>query len=50
MTKDTDSNDYEYDALAVEEAGWDWIEANEDKFVLRKGQHESSITDDDIPF
>ena len=49
-TTEMDSGGDVYDALAVEEAGWDWIEANEDKFVLRKGQQESVISDDDIPF
>lgn len=50
LTADTDHNGEEYEALAVEEAGWDWIEANEDKFVLRKGEQEFWNTEDDLPF
>jgi hypothetical protein len=50
MTKVEDHNGEAYDALALEDAGWDWIEANEDKFVLRKAQWAPAITDADIPF
>lgn len=45
-----------YDALKVCDAGWDWIEANEANFVLRRpaatarGHDSSTITEDDIPF
>lgn len=49
-TTDSDHNGDVYDALALEAAGWDWIEANEDKFVLRKKQRDHTLTDDDIPF
>ena len=50
-----DHNGEPYDVLSLTNAGWDWIEANEDKFVLRKPQpsvrHVAAfVTDDDIPF
>jgi hypothetical protein len=50
MMKAEDHNGEEYDALSLENAGWDWIEANEDKFVLRKAKWAPAITDADIPF
>jgi len=50
MTMDADHNGEPYDAVAVEDAGWDWIESNEDKFVLRKEQPGAVVTEDDIPF
>ena len=49
-TTDTDHNGEDYDALTLEAAGWDWIEANEDKFALRKERRIDSVTVDEIPF
>lgn len=52
-TVDTDYNEQSYDALMMEDAGWEWIDANEDKFVLRKvapSRTNDAIDDDDIPF
>ena len=52
----TNQNEYEIDALKITNAGWDWINANEERFVLRwpsKAELEAlavEITDDDIPF
>lgn len=52
----TDQNEYEIDALKITDAGWDWIDTNEERFVLRwpsKAELEAQvaeITDDDIPF
>ncbi len=37
-----------YDAVGIEEKGWEWMEANEDKFSLLKNRPE--YLDDDIPF
>lgn len=46
-----------YKGMKITGRGWDWIDANEDSFVLRRPQRESQnalqtyeITDDDIPF
>jgi nucleoside 2-deoxyribosyltransferase len=47
-----------YKGAAITGRGWDWIDANEEEFVLRRPQRESrkidysetKITDDDIPF
>jgi hypothetical protein len=56
QTTDSDSNGYDYPALGVTDAGWDWIVANEEKFVLQRPPKKSikfediGITDDDIPF
>jgi hypothetical protein len=52
----TDQNDYDVDALRVTDAGWDWIDANEERFVLRRLSKteltalDAEISDDDIPF
>ena len=49
-----DQNGYPYDAVAIADAGWNWIEFNEERFQLRKrqevAQSSDSITDEDIPF
>ena len=47
--EDADYNGNAYEALKVADAGWDWIEANEKLFVLRRSEP-SGIMDDDIPF
>jgi hypothetical protein len=45
-----------YKGAAISSKGWDWIDANDDSFILRhapKGQKQhviAEITDDDIPF
>ncbi len=52
----TDQNDCDVDALRVTDAGWDWIDANEERFVLRRLSKaelialNAEIGDDDIPF
>ena len=52
----TSQDEYEVDALKVTNAGWDWIEANEERFVLRRlskaerAALDAEISDDDIPF
>ena len=42
-----------YKGAAISDQGWSWIDANEEKFLLRKvtrkAEH-AEITDDDIPF
>ena len=54
QTMDTDDNGHEYPALGVTDAGWDWIVANEDRFVLQRMSKKTAqsigISDDDIPF
>jgi hypothetical protein len=54
QTMDTDDNGHEYPALGVTDAGWDWIVANEDRFVLQRVSKKTAqsvgITEDDIPF
>ena len=42
-----------YKGAAISDKGWEWIDANEEKFILRKSVREkvsSEITDEDIPF
>lgn len=45
-----------YKGVAVSSRGWDWIDANEDKFTLRRFPRDNrkidplTISDDDIPF
>ena len=38
----------EYQEIVVASSGWDWIERNEDKFMLRRPEAESK--DEEIPF
>jgi hypothetical protein len=54
---DRDQDGDEFPTIGITELGWDWIEANEDRFVLQRPSKkrveylgESEITDDDIPF
>lgn len=52
-TVDEDQNGYQFDALELTPSAWDWIEANEEKFVLKREPARSSyapVSDDDIPF
>ena len=52
-TVDEDQNGYQFDALELTASAWDWIEVNEEKFVLKRETARSSyapITDDEIPF
>ena len=54
MVEDDRGNE-PYKGAAITSKGWDWIDANDDKFVLRhipKGEQfiGTEITDDDIPF
>jgi hypothetical protein len=44
----TNNNDYDYPGIRVADKGWDWIDANEERFVLKRP--EVKFTDDDIPF
>ena len=42
-----------YKGATISDQGWSWIDANEEKFLLRKATRKtepSEITDDDIPF
>jgi nucleoside 2-deoxyribosyltransferase len=42
QTMDRDeNNDYAYHALGVTDAGWNWIVANEDKFILQRPSKKS---------
>lgn len=55
VAKTTESNNFaeSIDALMIESNGWDWIEANEDKFVLKRAAtHKGFVVkkDEDIPF
>ncbi|MDR5728447.1 MAG: hypothetical protein RB191_13550 [Terriglobia bacterium] len=55
-TEGRDDYGNSFDVLKVTDAGWDWIEANEANFVLRRSAEAArnddpnAITDDDIPF
>jgi hypothetical protein len=51
------NGDEPYKGMKITGRGWDWIDANEDSFVLRRPQRESrnalptaEISDDDIPW
>ena len=53
ITTEQEYNSDPYQALTITEPGWDWIEANESKFVVRKPDNrQSTFADlgDDIPF
>ena len=43
-----------YSGAAISDKGWEWIDANEEKFILRKPSQRNvstaEITEDDIPF
>jgi hypothetical protein len=50
-----EDQDEPYKGATITSKGWDWIDANDDKFVLRRGQKHkefdgTEITDDDLPF
>lgn len=48
-----DGRNEPYRGSAISDKGWEWIDANEEKFILRKSAREkvpSEITDEDIPF
>ena len=52
-----DNGNEPYKGMKITGRGWDWIDANDDSFVLRRPQRESrnalptaEITDADIPF
>ena len=49
IEKDSDYDGNQYDVVKLKPSGWDWIEANEEKFILKKSDV-YGITDDDIPF
>jgi hypothetical protein len=55
-TEYADQNDYEIEALRITDTGWDWIDANESRFVLRRISEterfaqSAEISDADIPF
>ena len=52
-TFDEDQNGYQFDALELTPSAWDWIEANEEKFVLKREPTRSPYArtkDEDIPF
>ena len=48
IRSDTDHNGETYPAIVVTSEGWDWIEQNEDRFLLRRP--EERPTDQDVPF
>ena len=55
-TEDADYNGNAFDALKLTDAGWDWIESNESRFIIKRasgtkqGSKVIEIIDDDIPF
>lgn len=45
----------DYPGIAVTTSGWDWIDANDGKFTLRRPvkehlKYDDGVTDDGIPF
>jgi hypothetical protein len=50
VSEQTDHDDHTYKMAQVTERGWDWIEENENRFVLKKKAKTSTDFDDDIPF
>jgi hypothetical protein len=49
IREETDHNGEAYQAIIVTSDGWDWIERNEDKFLLTRPTADP-ITDRDVPF
>jgi hypothetical protein len=45
-----DQNGETFQVICITSNGWDWIEANEDKFILRKPMKESHPEGEDVPF
>jgi len=45
-----DNNGWPYQEIAITSNGWDWIERNEDKFMLRRPAPEKVPDSDDVPF
>lgn len=52
--KEKDYDGSAYDAIAITDTGWGWIERNRSRFSLRSEEAQefigTEITDDDIPF
>ena len=46
----TDWNNQSYQEIVITDGGWDWIERNEDKFMLRRPAPETNSGGDDVPF
>lgn len=44
-----DYNGQTYQEITITPDGWDWIERNEDKFMLRRPASEANSTSDDVP-
>jgi len=39
-----------YQAISITTEGWDWIQRNEDKFMLRRPAPDAAPNSDDVPF
>jgi nucleoside 2-deoxyribosyltransferase len=55
LGEDADYNGEPYDIIAITEAGWSWIESNENLFVIHRPKKRAvpdvkGFEDDDIPF
>jgi hypothetical protein len=50
LRETTDWNGQPYQEIVITTNGWDWIERNEDKFMLRRPSPETAPKDDDVPF
>lgn len=46
----SDWNGQSYQEIVITTNGWDWIECNEDKFMLRRPAPETASGKDDVPF
>jgi hypothetical protein len=45
-----DNNGWPYQEIAITTDGWDWIQRNEDKFMLRRPAPEKTSDSDEVPF
>jgi hypothetical protein len=50
LDETTDYNGNSYRVIIVTPDGWDWIEKNEDKFIIQRSLKHQSLLDENIPF
>jgi hypothetical protein len=50
LDETTDYNGNSYQVIIVTLDGWDWIEKNEDKFIIQRSLKQVSSDTDHIPF
>jgi len=50
LREDSDYDGETYKVILLSDLAWDWIEQNESKFLLRKGDETRSVEINDEPF